>query len=189
MPPPRRHRHTASIPQLDITSDGDCHRCPGRLPRARCPLGCTRPRCWLMPAEGRRWCHPALLLASPHRLVPLSHASSRGGVAGAGEVLSRWGWRKLCVTPRPARGASVPGGQARAGGGPPSPHRGLRQTMVGGVVVFHKHFPVSTCPWPVPGGAVGGRGWEAVGQGGGGLFTATELVSFHLPRGKQLAIC
>lgn len=53
--------------------------------------------------------------------------------------------------------------------------------------VIHKHFSVSTCPWLVPGEAVGGRGWE-VGSPGG-LFTATELVSFHLPRGKQLAIC
>lgn len=121
---------------------------------------------------------PGMAGFAPGRAVPLagtapaspllSHAGSRAGVAGAGVmcagvVLShRAGWDrcKHCVTPRSARGASVPGAGV---GGPSAPTRTCIRAWGGGGGVFHKRFPVSTCLRPVPGGGHGGPG---VGSGG-----------------------
>lgn len=57
----------------------------------------------------------------------------------------------------------------------------------GGRGNFTSTFLPQPAPTRCPGGGRAGQGGGK--HGVGGLFTAAELVSFHLPRGKQLAIC
>lgn len=165
LPPLCPHDTSATSPLagLDITRDDSCqHQWSPLLGTLLFGVPCTG-CCWqsvtstMSPA---RW---ALPLAAPcHHLE--SH-QTWDVMAGASEVLScraSLGWRKLCVTPRPARGASVPGRLAGAGGAL-SPWQGLHQSMKG---VLHKCFLSQPAPGQCLGRAVRGRGWEAGGRGG-----------------------
>lgn len=54
----------------------------------------------------------------------------------------------------------------RALHGPRNSRRGLHQSVLWWQGEFHKHFPASTCPYPLPwGGPCRARGWEAWGWG------------------------
>lgn len=189
LPPLRPHATSATSPLagLDTTGGGNCHhQWSPLLGTLLFGVPCTG-WCW------QRGCSVTSMVAfapgcpvPPPRLVPLSHTGSWDVTVGASAMLScraSLGWCKLCVTPQPARGASVPG--LRVGvEGALSPWQGLHQSMMG---VLPQVFSASTCPWPVLGEGCGGL-WVG-SRGPRVLFTATELVSFHLPRGKQLAIC
>lgn len=168
LPPLRPHATSATSPLagLDITGDGNCHH--QWSPRLGTLL-------FGVPSTGWCWQRDRGVTSMvgfapgcpvpPPRLVPLSHAGSWDVMAGASEVLScraSLGWCKLCVTPRPARGASVPGRRAGAGGAL-SPWQGLHQNTKG---VLHKCFLSQPAPSQCLGRAVGGRGWEAGGRGG-----------------------
>lgn len=167
LPPlrPRATSATSPLAGLHITRDGNCHhQWSPLLGTLLFGVPCTG-WCW------QRGCSVTSLVAfapgcpvPPPRLVPLSHTSSWDVMAGASEVLScraSLGWCKLCVTPHPARSASVPGLQAGAGGCL-SPWQGLHQSMVG---ALHKCSLPQPAPGRCLGRAVGGCGWEAGGRG------------------------
>lgn len=145
---------------------------------------------WLMLAEGPQCHQPGVLCPWLPRATtsarPLESRRQLGchGRRQRGVVLQgQPGLAQALRHPTPCPGCQRPWAPGRGWGGR-VPLAGLASEREGGVAQV---FSVSTCPWPVLGEGCGGP-W--VGSGGpGGLFTATELVSFHLPRGKQLAIC
>lgn len=167
LPPLRPHATSATSPLtgLDITGDGSCHhQWSPLLGTLLFGVSCTG---WCWQRNGGVTSMVAFAPGCPvppPRLVPLSHAGSWDVMAGAGEVLScraSPGWRKLCITPRPAQGAGIPGLWAGAGG--PCPTGRPRIRADGGVAQV---FPASTCPWPGLGEGCGGPRWEAEGRGG-----------------------
>lgn len=186
LPPLCPHDTSATSPLagLDITRDDSCqHQWSPLLGTLLFEVPCTG-WCWqsvtsmVSPAW---WAFP---LAAPCHHLESQQQLGHHGRRQRGVVLQgQPGLAQALRHPTPCPGCQRPWAPGRDWGGP-VPLAGLASEHEGGVAQV---FSVSTCPWPVLGEGCEGP-W--VGSGGpGGLFTATELVSFHLPRGKQLAIC
>lgn len=183
LPPLRPHAISARslLAGLDITGDGKCqHQWWPLLGTLLFGVLAEGPQChqpgvlcpWL-PYAATTSAHP---LESRQQLG--CHGRHQRGVVLQGQP----GLAQALRHPTPCPGCQRPWAPGKGWGGP-VPLAGLASEHEG---VLHKCFLSQPAPGQCLGRAVGGRGWEA---GARGLFTATELVSFHLPRGKQLAIC
>lgn len=188
LPPlrPRATSATAPLAGLDITGDGwtsPVVSSPGHA-------ALWGPLKSLVLAEGQQchqhggvypWLPRATTSARPlesHQQLG-RHGRRQGGVVLRGQP----GLAQALCHPTPCPGWHRPWAPGR-GWGSSVPLAGFASEHDGGVAQV---FSASTCPWPALGEGSGGP-WVG-SRGLGWLFTATELVSFHLPRGKQLAIC